>query len=747
MFSNMTINAKLKLISILSIITILIYATGLFYVQYKAYKNAKDITISAVTLSVKMSNVLHELQKERGASAGFLSSKGKKFGDILLQQRISTDKKIKILQKYFSTHDNMFVRIAKRSIDFSGIASMRKKVSSFEVTPKQEVAFYSAINAKIIDTIANFSRLPENRKVRNIINSFVLFISAKERAGIERAVLAGAFAKNKFTHFLYYKFISVLSQQKALMELFKTSATKEVLNYYNQIAQNPAFKEVERMRNIALSKDSNFGIDPIYWFKTITKKIKALKQMENFMANDIIKTSNDIVFSSFIELLTMAIFSAIAIIIIFVVSKGIANSIINSLKRMKELMKKVNEGDLSMTFDRRSKPRNEIDEITQLLNSLVVMTREVTSRINSSVELASRGDFSQPLTDEGLKGDFAKAIHMVQNGIRAIKEADEKQKVIAFNAKVRSIGDVGKGLTLIQSETENLIKDLDVVLKSSVNTSEQSTKSLVMLEKILENMQLLSEQINDSNSAINELNEMSNNITSIVDLIKDIAEQTNLLSLNAAIEAARAGEHGRGFAVVADEVRKLAERTQKATSEINVSINSMKQETNDIVAKSQSMMKVSDSVSNIVQEYQKIAKELEQNSKEAAALTDDAKHQIFLIMVKIDHIIFKANAYDAIVNVEKDAHLNDADHCRFGIWYNSEGKKEFGKAPVFKKIATPHKIVHDMVLQNLKFIKPEDVRVKHQEAILANFKNMEKASYELYALLDELRVEIKRLRT
>ena len=335
--NNLSIKNKLLLLSAMALAVIFAYSLKIANHAYTSYDSSTK-TYTIVELSIRVSTVLHELQKERGASTGFLGMQGKSFANILLDQQIQTDKKINELRVFCKKYSTPEIEIVSK-IDLDSIKIIRKKISSQSINIKTALDFYTSLNKEIIDTISSFSTIAKDTEVRTNFNSFVLFISSKEKAGVERAILSGVFAIDKFTSNSFAKFSSLAAEQKTLLNLFFNTANNKIKSEFKKIKENRSFLEVQRIRDIALLKNENFGIDSVYWFNTITKKIEKLKEFEDKIAYDTINKANDKANDAFMTLVILTLVTAAILIFILYVSYYVTHEITKAYSKLEEITK------------------------------------------------------------------------------------------------------------------------------------------------------------------------------------------------------------------------------------------------------------------------------------------------------------------------------------------------------------------------------------------------------------------------
>jgi methyl-accepting chemotaxis protein len=255
-------------------------------------------------------------------------------------------------------------------------------------------------------------------------------------------------------------------------------------------------------------------------------------------------------------LMTLIVVGGVVAMILAAVSARIAASIVRSLTNARNAIERIADGQLGGSIE--ADGRDEIAQMMracadmqQRLRTVVGQLQDNAQRIASmSEELSSTTDQLATSTDEQSQSASAMAACMEQMSV---------------------------SITHVSDRAED-------VRSASISSGESSRNGSELMARLLSGNQNASVAVDKAADRINDLGRLSEQISSIVMVIRDVADQTNLLALNAAIEAARAGEQGRGFAVVADEVRKLAERTGQSTHDIGQMIGEIQAVTHEVVA-------------------------------------------------------------------------------------------------------------------------------------------------------------------
>ncbi|MEB5754578.1 nitrate- and nitrite sensing domain-containing protein [Citrobacter cronae] len=494
-------------------------------------------------------NVVHELQKERGMSVGFLGAEGKTFKDELNAQRALTDREIEVFVDSLSDTalqaGDVTTSVAAFKKNILSLATLRKKVTQLGLPASEVVKFYTNVIADVLNFVGRLGTLTDSGEMANSFAAYYNLLNLKEQAGIERALLANIFSSGHFADGQLHQLSDVVSKQNVwLAQSLRLSPPEQAAMLKSRLQSTDATQALS-LREAAFSHAANggFDVDPTVWFKVQTQRIEVMRQIENVAAN--------LLWESAIKLAQDArknwqIYMAVSLLALLA-SLAFAGAIALNMHR----------------------------QFSDTLNKIAGMNGDLTQRL------------ATPGKDElsSLNRAYNTMLENIQHIVQEIKQGslvlyDASSSITAGNQDLAQRTDE-QAASIVEAVAS--MEQLSTTITQTADNAREAELLTIRLEK---EVRQASNVASAANQSMGDIRSSSEKISNIVTSIDDISFQTNLLALNAAVEAARAGEMGRGFAVVASEVRNLSQRCAKEANQIR-----------ELVA--QNMVKISEGVERV----------------------------------------------------------------------------------------------------------------------------------------------------
>lgn len=431
-FNNLEL--KWKLIAI-----VVIPVLGLLYFSQKGVIKDREVMIETnhmlelARFSVHASALVHELQKERGATAGFIGSEGSKFVEELPAQYEVTDSKRQALLTFLEGFDIQYYgsdfgdRLEKVLDRTSKVKGVRTSTTNLDIEVSKAIGYYTQTNKQYLSLVSSLATSSTNAQLSNMATAYTNFLNSKERAGVERAVLTSVFSKDYFPAGIYDRFQSLVTIQNVYLDMFESLATKGQLDFYKRTMQGDVILETRSMREIATKNiNGNFGIDPTRWFNIQTKKINLLKNVEDklsmdldsFMVEESEKSKSNMIFS-----ITMML-AAIGLTIVFVYF--VQRIITSPIKSAVKIADSISDGNLNNTIEVDS-----TDESGQLLASLKKMQSNL-SKMQSEIK-------AQIEADQIKAEENSRIRQALDNTSANVIVADDHLNIIYLNSMVKGL--------------------------------------------------------------------------------------------------------------------------------------------------------------------------------------------------------------------------------------------------------------------------------------------------------------------
>ena len=605
---------KMLLVVCLPLLALLFFSGRYVYERYQVEQEMSQAQ-AALYVVREAAQLAHELQKERGMSAGFLGSGGNKFRDALPAQRKLVDT---LLVRFHE--DPALLALGEVQQALTGLTAMRERVGALGVEVAEQVGFYSRLISQLLAVVDQVSLNSQDATIALQTNAYAAFLQSKERMGLERATLSNVFGRDHFTPALLQQFISLLAAQNTYLERFQAVASPSQRQLLADSLTSPVVAKVAAMEQLALDKATTggFGVDAEAWFALSTDKIGLLKESEDRLYQQLFerveqmraKSASDFWWTALGVLLCVALTT-------FVCWRVVRDLHLGFMALHQTFKRLVQENDLTVRVNWRS--GDELGALAQDLNHFLAHLEGLLLAVRRSCEVLARSAATSADVIAEVNAGVVKGFGQVDLVATAATEMASTVAEIARNATQTSLA-----------------------TQQAIGRARQGDKEV---DQTIDAIQLVAGTLANTQQLVDSLYQDTESVGEALNLIKQISDRTNLLALNAAIEAARAGESGRGFAVVAEEVRALASRTQQAAEDIDRMLSRLRQGADQAVTAmhlgtEQAGLSVTEAkragseLSDIVSEVRKVSDMTAQvatATEEQRYVTDDIQHNVMTI--------------------------------------------------------------------------------------------------------------------
>ncbi len=523
-----SIVSRLMLLVSLPLLALLVAAGFGSTNEWVKYKTTHE-TEKLMPIAVALSDAIHNLQIERGSSTGFSQSGGKKFADVMLKRREVTDSSILALKSAAQASSRLVADTLER---LAGLGAAREDISSFKKTGPQTAFYYTETITVLLKSLAAISVQDLDPTVSRKMTAYFSIVKGKEWAGQERAFLTGIFVADTISIAQFQGFMERLYKQESNFDVFLTYATESERRAFSSLGQLTSSGEVLRMRQLVVEKNlgGKFGVASEAWFDEATKRIDAIRQIEQGLSGDVLKIAHNTAAIAFERFLLYLSATLVCLVLTLALSFWIIRNLLRELggepAYAASIAQEVADGNLTLTIVTRP---NDQSSLLFAMKTMVTKLGQVVNDVNGGAQALASASVQISATAQSLS-------QAASEQAAGVEETSASMEQMTAS---------------IAQNTENA-KITDSIAGKAADDAVEGGRAVAAT---VDAMKLIAKKIG---------------------IIDDIAAQTNLLALNAAIEAARAGANGKGFAVVAAEVRKLAERSQVAAHEIgSVAVNSV----------------------------------------------------------------------------------------------------------------------------------------------------------------------------